>query len=111
MLDARRLEVYTALYSADLETISPTHAKVIDKQSFSTQLNQKRIYFFGDGAEKCKDLIKHRNAVFLSQNWPSAKSMGTLAHKAFEIKRFEDVAYFEPFYLKEFIALKPKKLV
>ena len=94
MIDARRMEVYAALYDRALRPVRAIGAD-----------------FLGDGAEKCKTGITHPNAHFLPDVMPLARNMGPLAEKAFVLGRFEDVAYFEPFYLKEFVASKPKKLL
>jgi len=114
MLDARRMEVYCALYQADtLAQVSPTEAKIIDENSFAEILETQKIIFFGDGAAKCQDTLgKYANAVFLKENiYPSAKSIGVLAYEAYQKNQFENVADFEPYYLKEFMATTPKKVV
>lgn len=111
MLDARRMEVYCAVYKADtLEILEPTQAKIIDETSFVDLLENHKIIFFGDGAEKCRATLGgNPNAVFLNQTiFPSAKSIGALATHAFEQQQFENVADFEPFYLKEFVGTTPK---
>jgi len=112
MLDARRMEVYCALYKADnLEQVSPTEAKIIDEQSFAEILETQKIIFFGDGAAKCEGVLgQNPNAIFLKETInPSAKSIGVLAYEAYKNSQFEDVAEFEPYYLKEFMATTPKK--
>lgn len=112
MLDARRMEVYCAVYQADtMECLEPTQAKIIDETSFADLLPNHKILFFGDGAEKCKATLgKNSNAIFLNEIiFPSAKSVGFLANKAFENSQFENVADFEPYYLKEFVGTTPKK--
>lgn len=111
MIDARRMEVYAAVYDRALRPVRPTGADVVTGETYREFLDRHPVYFFGDGAEKCKAEISHPNARFLSGIYPSAKNMGPLAEKAFATGRFEDVAYFEPFYLKEFVASKPKKLL
>jgi len=112
MIDARRMEVYSASYSPVLALISNVKALVLDEQSFMAELAQGPVYFFGDGMEKCRHLFEgNENAFFIKEVIPAAWSMAALAHQAFEKKQFEDVAYFEPFYLKEFLAKDPKKLV
>lgn len=111
MLDARRMEVYCAVYKADtLEILEPTQAKIIDETSFADLLENHQIIFFGDGAEKCRATLgRNPNAIFLNQTiFPSAKSIGALATRAFELQQFENVADFEPFYLKEFVGTTPK---
>lgn len=114
MLDARRMEVYCAAYKADnLEVTEPTQAKIIDETSFADLLENHQIIFFGDGAEKCRATLGGTpNAIFLNQTiFPSAKSVGALATRAFEHQMFENVADFEPFYLKEFVGTTPKKAI
>lgn len=113
MLDARRMEVYCAVYrqQADfLVCLQETEAKIIDQDSFHDLLNQQAVLFFGDGAEKCKPLLgTHPNAHFLNHNLsPSAKSIGEIATKYFIENTFEDMVSFEPYYLKEFIGTTPK---
>jgi tRNA threonylcarbamoyladenosine biosynthesis protein TsaB len=112
MLDARRMEVYCALYKADnLAQVSPTEAKIIDENSFAEILEKQKIIFFGDGAAKCKAVLSKRpNAIFLKETvHPSAKSIGVLAFEAYKNSQFENVADFEPYYLKEFMVTTPKK--
>lgn len=111
MIDARRMEVYTALYDQALQTVSPVEAKVIDADSFREVLDEHPIYFFGDGADKCADVIKHPNAHFIKNIRALAMDMLALAVRSFSRSQFEDVAYFTPFYLKEFVASKPKNLL
>lgn len=108
MIDARRMECYTAIFDRALNTIVETEAKVIDAHSFEEELNEHPVYFFGNGANKCKDVIEHSNAHFVDGIQPLAKWMAPLAEKAHANQQFEDVAYFEPFYLKEFIATKAR---
>jgi tRNA threonylcarbamoyladenosine biosynthesis protein TsaB len=102
MIDARRLEVYCALFNEKGDEIKKTAAELIDENSFSDFLPDNKILFFGDGATKCKNLISHPNALFLDDIHPTAQSMVVIAEKYFSEKKFEDVAYFEPFYLKDF---------
>ena len=109
MIDAKRMEVYTAVYDKGLKEIMDTTAMVIDEGSFSHLLNDHRVCFFGNGAGKCQEVLAgHENAIFLNDFNLSSSFMSSLAEDAFRQKRFEDVAYFEPFYLKDFIAGKPK---
>ena len=113
MLDARRMEVYCAVFNADtIEVLEPTQAKIIDETSFSDLLENHKIIFYGDGAEKCRSTLEgNLNAVFLNQIiFPSAKSIGALANRAFEQQQFESVADFEPYYLKEFVGTTSKKV-
>ena len=111
MIDARRMEVYTALYTRALKPIVETEAKVIDTDSFKEQLDLRPIYFLGNGAKKCEDVITHPNAHFIDGIRPLANWMSPLAEKRHANEQFEDVAYFEPYYLKEFIAKKSKDLL
>jgi len=107
MIDARRMEVYTALFDQDLKQVEPTAAKIIDPESFKSVLNQHKIIFFGDGAAKCAAVLsQHPNAVFIDGFFNEAADMTTLAAEKFRLQQFEDVAYFEPFYLKDFIGSK-----
>ena len=117
MIDARRMEVYTAVFEADeadakeslrYRQITETAPAIIDENSFSEYLKQGPYLFIGDGAGKCADVIRHPNATFC-QCWPKASSMLEPAVAAFRAGNFQDVAYFEPFYLKEFIATVSKK--
>jgi tRNA threonylcarbamoyladenosine biosynthesis protein TsaB len=111
MLDARRMEVYAAIYDNKLNTIRPTSAEVVTTDTYSLFLESNQICFFGDGAAKCKELITSPHALFLNNIVPLATDMAPLAHERFANKQFEDTAYFEPFYLKEFIATVPKNKV
>jgi tRNA threonylcarbamoyladenosine biosynthesis protein TsaB len=108
MLDARRMEVYCAVYDESLKELKPTEAKIIDEHSFSHELENGEVCFFGNGSAKCKTMITHPNAVFVDHIQCSAAGMQKLAMEAFDKKQFEDVAYFEPFYLKDFVGTTPK---
>jgi tRNA threonylcarbamoyladenosine biosynthesis protein TsaB len=108
MIDARRMEVFTGVYDSDLSEVEPTSAKIIDENSFVDLLAQSEMAFIGNGAEKCQATINHANAQFFSANFNSASHMSSLANLAFMDKKFEDVAYFEPFYLKDFVFTTPK---
>ncbi len=111
MLDARRMEVYSLLLDSGLNIIQATQAKIIDKSSFSEKLKKHKILFFGNGSAKCKPALgTNKNAFFLDIQPLSAVFVGELAYKKFQQEAFEDLAYFEPEYLKEFIAIKPKNL-
>ncbi len=103
MIDARRMEVYCAIYDEQLNEIKKTSAEIINENSFTDLLQKNKILFFGDGASKCKQIISHPNAVFIDDIHPSAKFMVPLAERCFTEKKIEDVAYFEPFYLKDFV--------
>jgi tRNA threonylcarbamoyladenosine biosynthesis protein TsaB len=105
MIDARRMEVYCAVFDYENHCILPTEAKIIDQDSFSDLLNQYIIYFFGDGAAKCEDVLgTYLNARVMDDFHCSASYLTTLAFEKYNNQIFEDVAYFEPFYLKDFIA-------
>ncbi len=109
MIDARRMEVYTAIFNQNLKEVEKTQAKVIDETAFGETLQKYPVLFFGDGADKCKETIRHENAFFLEEVHPNAKEVGELAIQKFNKNEFEDTAYFEPFYLKNFEAKKPAK--
>lgn len=109
MLDARRMEVYCAVYDENGKEVRPVAAEIIDENSFAELLNEHRMIFFGDGAEKCKAILDHHdNAFFMDDVFPSARAMVALAEEKFSKKEFEDVAYFEPFYLKDFVGTTKK---
>ncbi len=109
MIDARRMEVYSAFYTKQLEMKRETSADIIAENSFSEWLDLQPVYFFGNGSEKCKTLLSHPNARFIDQIVPLAINMIPLAEKKFTTNDFADTAYFEPFYLKEFQATVAKK--
>jgi tRNA threonylcarbamoyladenosine biosynthesis protein TsaB len=104
MIDARRMEVFTSLYSSELKEILPTSAEILDENSYINYLNKQKVIFVGDGAFKFSEIQKHSNAVFINGVSASAKNMVTLAFDKFEKHQFEDVAYLEPFYLKQFMS-------
>ena len=105
MLDARRMEVYTAMYSPkDWQRNTDIEARIIDENAFKTELNKQKIYFFGNGAEKCTRVITAPNAHFISHIVPQAQYMGKLAEACNHPLDIKQLAYYEPFYLKEFIA-------
>ena len=107
MIDARRMEIFTAIYDARSQMIKPTSAEIIDDSSFSDLLRDHQILFFGDGAEKCRKVLEiHPNARIINDFVNSASWLTKRAAEKFEAKEFEDVAYFEPYYLKDFIAGK-----
>lgn len=107
MIDARRMEVYTALFDQQLNQLKTTSAEIIDEESFKQHLDQHKIVFFGDGAAKCKAVLGHHvNAVFIDNFLNQAEDLTSIAAKKMELQQFEDVAYFEPFYLKDFIGAK-----
>jgi tRNA threonylcarbamoyladenosine biosynthesis protein TsaB len=104
MLDARRMEVYCAVYDQDLNEVSPVSAVIIDEGSFSTAL-QSPVYFFGEGMEKSRPVLSQStNAFFIEDISASAKNIGALAAEQYSKGQFEDTAYFEPYYLKEFVS-------
>ncbi len=109
MIDARRMEVYTAIFDASFHKKEETSARIIDETSFAELLAQNQITFIGDGAAKCMETIGHAHAHLDESNFNSATYMSALAERAFNEKRFEDTAYFEPFYLKDFVLTQPKK--
>ena len=111
MIDARRMEVYTSVFDANLNVLESTTAKIIDETSFESLLSSNSITFLGDGAEKCTEILNHPNSSFIKDNFNSASYMSPLSNDAFIAGNFEDVAYFEPFYLKDFVVTQPKKKV
>ena len=112
MIDARRNEVYATIYDRALNICMETKSEIITSESFIEFLEKRPVCFFGNGAEKCNSIIKHKNALFLSGNKnPLAKWMMPLAERAWLDNKFEDIAYFEPFYLKNFVATKSKDLL
>ena len=108
LLDARRMEVYSAVFDSYYNRVREVKAEVIDSNSFEQFLEKGEVYFLGDGADKCKDIIKHKNAIFLDNYFPSAKQMAKLSYTKYKKNDIEDVAYFEPFYLKDFLITKAK---
>jgi len=111
MLDARRMEVYSAIYDRSLREVRETRADVVDGETYREYLDQGVVYFFGNGAAKCMDVINHPNARLIRGIEPLAKYMYPLAEKRMAEGRCEDVAYFVPFYLKDFVAKQPRKLL
>ncbi len=111
MLDARRMEIYTALFDRKGDQLTDISARVIQEDSFSGELENRQMVFFGSGASKCREVIRNAHAHFLSGIYASARFMSDLAEKSFNKKSFENVAYFEPFYLKDFIATVPKNKI
>lgn len=108
MLDARRMEVYSCIFDSHYNQIRDTEAEILDHNSFRDYLENDKVYFIGNGVDKTKDILAtHRNAIFIENKVPSANEMGLLAYNKYKISDFEDVAYFEPYYLKDFVALKP----
>jgi len=111
MIDARRMEVYSALYDRSLKEVREVKADVVTAETYKQWLDERPIYFFGNGAQKCMETLNHPNAHYIDGIEPLAKWMMPLAEKRFLNEQFEDVAYFVPFYLKDFVAIKPKKLI
>ena len=109
MIDARRMEVYAAIYDHKMQLIRNIRADIIDHLSFSEYLNSHKMLFFGNGADKCRTTIQHPNALFLDNISTSARHMTELAETAYQNEKFVDVAYYEPFYLKDFVATIPTK--
>lgn len=108
MIDARRMEVYCLLADEQNRIITDVEAKIIDENSFSKELKDQKIVFYGNGAEKCKPVITSENAVFIENITPHARDIGTLAWLKYHKQEFADLAYFEPEYLKPYIAIKAK---
>ncbi|GLB50662.1 tRNA (adenosine(37)-N6)-threonylcarbamoyltransferase complex dimerization subunit type 1 TsaB [Neptunitalea lumnitzerae] len=104
LLDARRMEVYAAIFTSDMVLEKETTAVIVDETSFKEFLDKGTVLFLGDGAEKCKEVFTSANARFLDGKFPSAAEVGQIAFTKFTQQAFEDVAYFEPFYLKDFVA-------
>lgn len=111
MIDARRMEVYCALYDQALGEVRPASAEVVDEQFLHDVLDQHVVYFFGDGADKCQSVLTHPNARFVKEIRILARDMMALSVQAFNRGQFVDTAYFTPFYLKEFQASKPKDIL
>lgn len=111
MLDARRMEVYAKVMDRALKEVRPIQADIVDAETYKEYLDRGTVYFFGNGAEKCMEVINHPNARLVKGIEPLAKNMTPLAEKRFVEGKFEDVAYFVPFYLKDFVAKMPKKLL
>jgi tRNA threonylcarbamoyladenosine biosynthesis protein TsaB len=108
MIDAKRMEVYTALFDNKGKEVAPTEARIIEDHSFTEYLKDKRMLFFGDGAAKCRQVLTHPNAFFNTEIQASAAHMARLVQRKYESSDFEDNAYFEPYYLKDFVAGKPR---
>ena len=111
MLDARRMEVYAQLFTRSLREVRPIQADVVDADTYREYLDKYPVYFFGNGAMKCKEVIDHPNAHFIEGIEALAKNMLPLAERRMAREEFEDVAYFVPFYLKDFVAKQPRKLL
>lgn len=111
MLDARRMEVYQCIFNTEGEELEEISALVLDENTYADMANNSALHFIGDGSVKLKEIFQHENANYHKQMYPSAIDMSTSSYRKFLDNDFEDVAYFEPFYLKDFVAGKPKKLL
>ena len=111
MLDARRMEVYAGIYTRALKPVRKVGADIVTAETYKPYLDEHPVYFFGNGAQKCMDTINHPNAHLIEGIEPLAKWMQPLAERRFLNEQFEDVAYFVPYYLKDFVAKMPKKLL
>lgn len=109
LLDARRMEVYSSVYNHLYEEIRETRAEIIESGSYAEYLDENKVIFLGDGSAKTREVIKHPNAVFIKDSFPSAREMAPIAERKAGNGQYEDLAYFEPFYLKDFVAGKPKR--
>jgi len=109
LLDARRMEVYSAIFDACHVQVRDTQAQLLDEHTFQAELDQGKVHFIGNGVAKFSEICTHPNAVFNPNQLPSAQEMGTLAWAKYKTQDFEDVAYFEPYYLKDFVASNKKK--
>ncbi len=111
MIDARRMEVYAAIYDKKMNKIRDVSADIIDENSYLDFLSKGKVLFFGDGSEKCKQVIRSENSIFIENVFLSAVDMVSISERKFEKGEFENIAYFEPFYLKDFMATKAKNKV
>lgn len=111
MLDARRMEVYSAVYDRSLKEVRGIQADIVDEQTYAAYLDRQPVVFFGNGSSKCKEVIRHPNAIFIDDIHPLAKNMAPLAEQRLMRNEIASTAYFEPFYLKEFQATKPKNML
>lgn len=111
MIDARRMEVYCAIYNPQGQMQQAVKAQIVEENTFDDWLNQRQVVFLGDGAAKCQEVITHPNAIFIEKEYPQAACAGELAHVQWQKQAFENIAYFEPFYLKAFMGptLKEQK--
>jgi len=108
LIDARRMEVYSAIYNTDYQCIRGVKAELLEENPFDKYLAEKKVYFVGDATEKTQKIIRHTNAVFSPAKYPSAANMIDISYQKYQNKDFEDTAYFEPYYLKDFIIHKKK---
>lgn len=109
MIDARRMEVFTCIYNTQGEEVESPSARIVDQDSYHEMLSRHTLFFFGSGMEKCRSLLTGQQAVFVPDIHPHAASLALLAEDKYELREFEDIAYFEPYYLKDFIATISKK--
>jgi tRNA threonylcarbamoyladenosine biosynthesis protein TsaB len=111
MIDARRMEVYATFFNQQLNVVRETSADIIESDTYDNLLDEHKIVFFGNGSAKCKEVSTHPNAIFIDDVHPLASAMIPLAEESYAVKDFVDSAYFEPFYLKEFVATTPKNKI
>jgi tRNA threonylcarbamoyladenosine biosynthesis protein TsaB len=111
MIDARRMEVYCQVFDRKVNSLTEVEAKVIDETSFTELLQAHPLFFFGNGSEKCRNVMTHHNAFFLDDIFPKASVLGDLACRKFLSKDFEDLINFTPFYLKDFVAKKGRMMI
>ncbi|MHA7056014.1 tRNA (adenosine(37)-N6)-threonylcarbamoyltransferase complex dimerization subunit type 1 TsaB [Aquimarina sp. M1] len=104
MIDARRMEVYSAVFSNRYEQVRPVEAEVLTEASYQSYLQEDKVYFIGNGVAKFAKICNHKNAEFISEKLPSSIAMSTISYRKFLRSDFEDVSYFEPYYLKDFVA-------
>lgn len=109
VLDARRMEVYSSVFDADFKEVRETKAEIITEDSFGDYTSFQKVHIVGSGAEKCQEILKQGNFQFDTSIVPSAKEMATISFGKFQQNAFEDVAYFEPYYLKDFVMQTKKK--
>lgn len=107
MLDARRMEVYCKVVDYNLNEVEPTQAKILDDSSFADYFEHKTMYFIGEGAAKCRSIFTHSNAKFMDEVVPHASQLGELGFQKWLLQNFENIATFEPYYLKDFLIRKP----
>src|SRR5205085_9626935 len=105
------MEVYTMMLDRKLNELEAISARIIDESSYGEWLRSNRVIFFGTGSDKCRDVIRHEHAVFMSGIVPLASGMGRLAEARYQAGAFEDLSSFEPLYLKDFLIRKPNPAV
>lgn len=111
MIDARRMEAYTQVFNKNYASVRSIEAEILTEKSFESFLQDNKVYFVGNKSEKLQEVLQHENAVFLSESLPSANEMSALVYSKFNNNNFEDVAYFEPYYLKDFLVTPAKKKI